>query len=106
MTESEKLKHLTSESIEKASSSLIEKLGGYSFDYRFELLKKIVLAKIMSYSKVFSKNLNPTSDSTVIYNECFCHNFGLDGGGVYVCCTECCDATPSCIARREHNKKL
>lgn len=46
-----------------------------------------------------------TSDSVPIYNECFCHNFGR-GGGYAICCEECKDSNPSCIERREHNKKL
>ena len=49
------------------------------------------------------KSTKLTKDDTVLYVECFCHNFGFDGGYV-VCCIECKDANPSCLERKEHNK--
>ena len=62
--------------------------------------------KFDSYSFRFGTDKqNLTSDEVVLYTECQCHNFGNDGGYA-VCCVECKDAKPDCLARREHNKNL
>lgn len=41
-------------------------------------------------------------ETTIEYNECFCHGWGE--AGYATCCIECIAATPTCLQRKEHNE--